>query len=484
MEKVTAKGGVSNGSTDLFAIRPDRFELTVDKAQKTGDSFYIIARAYDANKGTKTDVINFIKNYNLLLFAQPAECNLGTLTPQDVNFNAVVPYKGVYTYSEAGDVKFLLQESSGNEFAIVDAKDTPQDRRFITPSEVVVNFTPYQFQLKSSLKMNNGTFVYFSNDIPLDFGVSEGGHYSFELIAEGKPKGDEKYGTVVKNYRPNCMQTMKKVTIKFDSIMPSENLTKLNFALSQTNSTADSDKTDLQDSSSGSVELGIDHLTFATNYQDGDAIQRLSINFDRDSAHPINPLLFKPTQIILEDGKFVCVDCDNIPSAKFLYGRVYTPDIKTLENPYDKAQINYEVYCTLANCGDFFANSGTGGAQGWLVNEEQTTNLVKNITSLADTTAFKIDTKGYRVDSGKISNVSISSSVVPRAEVLRVDVPKYLVYDKYNKEMTNFYFIVEFYANSGASNWGGEGSVQKDKHNNVGNHIQTYPVRGSTRVRD
>ena len=37
--KVTAKGGVSNGSTDLFAIRPDRFELTVDKAQKTGDSF-------------------------------------------------------------------------------------------------------------------------------------------------------------------------------------------------------------------------------------------------------------------------------------------------------------------------------------------------------------------------------------------------------------------------------------------------------------
>ncbi|ARU48358.1 hypothetical protein Sdiek1_1192 [Sulfurospirillum diekertiae] len=134
-----------------FAVRPNNFDFNIAGASpyKAGVGYSVTFSAKDYTNANTTD-------YNETIPVTPLETKAGCITGifdtnlsnlQFENGTKVIPS---LSYSEVGVINIKMQETSGLEFANVDASDTPDSERYITPYDQNWTYTPDHFSLAST----------------------------------------------------------------------------------------------------------------------------------------------------------------------------------------------------------------------------------------------------------------------------------------------------------------------------------------------
>jgi len=134
--------GISNCSSDSFAIRPKAFRLFVDNntTKISGKNFDVVLEAIDFND-------NVAKGYNesFSLLWQKADLNminLGNLSYMPQKFSDGYAKVSV-NYSDCGKIKLIVNDDK--EFAGIDANDSSSDIVIKGDEVVVENIIPYSF---------------------------------------------------------------------------------------------------------------------------------------------------------------------------------------------------------------------------------------------------------------------------------------------------------------------------------------------------
>ena len=116
-----------------FAVRPDKFDMVATEASpyKAGKNYDI---KFYAKDGDGDNAVDFNETIPFEYSENKAECKTGSY---DSNVSTMMFDSGLkevsLAYSEVGYVNLKMQETLGSEFAKIDAGDTVDSDRFITP---------------------------------------------------------------------------------------------------------------------------------------------------------------------------------------------------------------------------------------------------------------------------------------------------------------------------------------------------------------
>jgi len=145
-------------SRDTFAIRPDRFDVNIaaDTIFKAGDPENFTFRALDADSNpsgdyNETQNSSFAVDLNVSKIACPVR-NL-TITPY-VQFADGI-HQDNFSFNDIGDINMSIHEIIGDEFALTDNDDTPDNIRLITEHNVSFRVIPHHFNIEVNLSDHN-----------------------------------------------------------------------------------------------------------------------------------------------------------------------------------------------------------------------------------------------------------------------------------------------------------------------------------------
>lgn len=329
-------------TSNNFALRPHRFEIagTTPATPKAGEPFTLTIKALDT-LGNPTAGYNQALSLSLspkLTFnEEKSECKKGNLKITGHFVNGVFTSDAI-TYDEIGRINLQVSEVTGSEWGINDALDTPEETRYITPSEVFpLGVVPSQFSLEPlALTSEFGNFSYF--DAPRDKALK----LDYTLTAQNAE------GKTTENYSAPCYA--KEVTVKHTLDPALTGIAGVNVSTSATTApfsatTAPFDGATLPDliapqSGFTKGEQSITHpFTFATDSR----------------KNPQSPFILsgatRKLKLSASDGATQGEGEVSTPM-KLFFGRINPIDsTNTAKEP---AKVYYEVYCKGSDCATTF----------------------------------------------------------------------------------------------------------------------------------
>lgn len=322
-------------TSNNFALRPHRFEIagTTPTTPKAGEPFTLTIKALDT-LGNPTAGYNQALSLSLspkLTFnEEKSECKKGNLKITGHFVDGVFTSDAI-TYDEIGRINLQVSEVTGSEWAINDALDTPEETRYITPSEVFpLGVVPSQFSLESlALTSEFGDFSYF--DAPRDKALK----LDYTLTAQNAE------GKTTENYSAQCYA--KEVTVKHTLDPALTGIAGVNVSTSATTAPFDgATLPDLIAPQSGFTkgEQSITHpFTFATDSR----------------KNPQSPFILsgatRKLKLSASDGATQGEGEVSTPM-KLFFGRINPIDsTNTAKEP---AKVYYEVYCKGSDCATTF----------------------------------------------------------------------------------------------------------------------------------
>ncbi len=161
-------------SSDNFALRPEKFTISVPANAYAGEDFTIDLQALGsdttpANGYDETLDTSFTLESNVT----KAGCSSGTLTTDPFNFTSGIGSANG-SYSDVGEVNVKIRELQGSEFASVDSDDTPLSKRLIGEAVATVEIKPYELNIINfDYNVSNGNGWLYMGDTA-DMNVSVG----------------------------------------------------------------------------------------------------------------------------------------------------------------------------------------------------------------------------------------------------------------------------------------------------------------------
>ena len=430
-------------SDDYFAVRPDKFDFDI-----AGISPYKAGKPYDITFYAKDYNNNATQNYNESAPFTYPETKAGCITGDyNTSLTAVPLTNGSTTlklaYSEVGVINVKMEEIAGSEFALIDASDTVDTQRYITPYDQNWTYTPDHFSLATSTfkNYNDGTFTYISNDLNM---FSE---LNITIVAQ---KFDDNATT--RNYNSACYAKATDYNISYDAltISPADSLTQVKFIETNTATTGNSlisTKLTIND---------VNKTIFGTD-NNGTGKLHFKLNFDRNSTKVVNPIKLTLRDLNVTDDDTIAGSSDINQSALFYYGRVYSTDYRG-QSPIATA-IRYEVYCKDCNTTTFPAiGLQSPTSLNWYTNPLHV-NRDGNVTTFSSLGTTRINnlnqTTSGNINQGAETN-NLSNALVPYTDRILMRPSPWLLYNPYNAGATTNDFTAEFIR---AGNWAGQGQL-------------------------
>ncbi len=313
-------------SSDNFAIRPDKFDANLNSATviKAKEPTNLTFNAFNYDGSTPTNLYSESQNTSFdvtLSIADPSavcDYSIFDLTPDVVYENGTVTDD--YTFDHVGYVTMKIAEIPGSEYAIVDANDTLDEDRYITPWEQNVSITPDHFDINMTYydanyeKNSDKNFTYLSDNFDM---MSK-----LELNITAKDFVNNK----TPNYDGECAAQDINLTVTHSAV-PSP-LTEFVTRLQAKYVTA------LPVDKNISVANNIVFNTADAKvlpkefFLSGDGFIELLLNFNRKTNQPLNPFKFTVNDVQITDanGTTTLTSPETInEDATFFYARVHSP---------------------------------------------------------------------------------------------------------------------------------------------------------------
>ncbi len=316
-------------STDNFAIRPERFSISISSSHfYAGEDFNITFKALD-NSGKPSEDYNESKSANSFEVNATeikSGCITGTFNLSDFNFSNGIANNVDANYSEVGEINITLKEINGSEFANVDSDDTNDSDRLITPytKQIIVN--PYEINVTEGNL--SGVFDPSSSRwIYMDSNLSE-----LNVTANVTISVNNKQHQTLYDFNSSCYAKDINVTFYYDvnNTNSDVNLTYEGNLANFNKSIGDINKT---------LQIPASHFT--TN---GETNESYSFNIDRNISNPLNPVYINLKEINITGGNAKNKNAKTIESnATFYYGNLALDDVVTTKNEFNKT-FNFILY--------------------------------------------------------------------------------------------------------------------------------------------
>ena len=315
--------------SDTFAIRPAKFVFTpIKKNIKAGELIKLKITALDShNKPIKIKdySIGPYKQDNALLkynIADKATVR-GELSYKDTKFNLSFSDIINVKYNEVGKINLLLQEHIGNEFAKIDAKDTPIKNRLINSNLITLSYIPYGFN------------VYFSHEpANTQHNFTYLGTYNYKQMNKLilNIQAVDKDGLIVQNYDKNSDSQNGTLVFNIHSNQPL--FTDL---LSLYNTKLTTLKTNPNDTQK---DWTIIEDINKNMFKKGSAVIKVGYSFKKDIQNPIAPFYTSINKITYWDKNKINIlnispTFNSFEKVKNIYGKIDYSNAKTTNNNID-----------------------------------------------------------------------------------------------------------------------------------------------------
>jgi hypothetical protein len=435
--------------SDDFAVRPDRFDFSLSGSTpyKAGVGYNITFSAKDADN---VNTLNFNQNVPFTYKETKSGCINGDY---NTTLNVVPMVDGSnimnLAYSEVGVINVKLQEIVGSEFALVDANDTSDTQRLITPYDQNWTYTPDHFSLASSSFNNRGNgFTYISSDLNMSSDLN------VTTVAQNAKN------IVTKNYSSACYAKQTSYQFSYTPLIinPNASLSNMKYLETKSSTTATIPIT----SSGASWSSSMPNTVFSTD-NNGTAKLDFKINFDRNVTKPVDPFIFNLKDINVTDTDTVQGHTTLNQNTTFLYGRTHAPRYRFTGNSGD-AKIYYETYCgsdgnkTMLPTGSI----GSSDSVGWYLNVNHNTTTDGNITTITEKNLTNTVTNSSALPLTTSNGISTTALVYhgttfPYKTTIQDTASSWLIYNPYDSTATTNEFEVEFYG--GSNTWTGHNNT-------------------------
>jgi len=386
-------------STDDFALRPDKFDITnIPSKIYAGSEFNLTVKTLDYNG-------NSVKDYNETLSIRGdspelnytdknSSCLTGDLNKTDGGEFKDGETNVSLTYSEVGDLNITIKEVNGSEFAKVDSDDTPDNQRFITPVTKTITIVPHHFKIEGNVSNFDDNFTYLDNNLSI-----------YSLIDLNITAQNEQNQTV-KNYNKKCYAKTIDVNLTPNIFRHSEKLSKevlYKIGYVDSNSTVYKNK---------DINFSVGEGNFTTD-NNGSALVKVYVNFERNISNPQSPFEYNISNAEVNNSDVNLTYFDINGSALFYYGSLNMNDIITYKNDFN---ISHEFMIYDTNGSDSYLPDNTKEIIiNWYLN---TVNKLKD----ANISNFVV-TKGYVYKDSDIIN-SIDININDVNETLNLNVKR------------------------------------------------------------
>ncbi len=493
----------STFSTDAFAIRPYGFRVFgTNQYKRAAEDFNVTIKATNESNftlmtpGLNLDSVSSVLNYNASLsslniishFYTPSSSELATMQNDTGQINvATCPNAGIFTinnstalfsngevnaslkFSETGILDINVSEKPGQEWAIIDADDTNDSVRYITPSILTYDksdislptlllFVPYEFETTTTYGTTTLQNWIYMNDINTTSTPNMSAYIKYTIVAKNKD------GVVTQNFTKTCFPDT-------NSTCPRVNGLKLNTTfdlfLDATLNSTDSVNISLFTEDNNSVPIFTPNKHISLNPSDNNIQEWISpfqfingsgeavlyFNIDRNESKEINPVT-----IIVKDTNTSTSWMSNPGSPRnfisispadskiFYYGRVHAPD-QRIEGNSGTAKVYYEVYCKDCNKTLYNINGKESiDSVNWYQNTLHTSGILygtyyKNPPESVDGTVIGIT---------NLNDMQLTAPQVPHKDKIKLKPNSWLKYIPTD-------FLVEFY--NANVNWAGQGKL-------------------------
>lgn len=396
-------------STDHFAIRPNKFTIANATTAYAGENFTLDFKALNA-LNTNSLEYNETKDgtFTIASVIGKIGCNNGILNVSNFSFADGQKLAVDSNFSDVGDINITIAEKSTFEFAKIDASDTSDINRLISPATLVVSIKPYELNITDAnfTASTAKSWLYDAN-------VSD-----MYVTAHATVQANNKQHSALQNFTNACYAQPVDLTFYYDA-----NNTNINTNISYTplNGILTSLLKPLSDINK---TITIPTTLFTTASASAD----YRFNVDRAYNFPLSPI-----DIALKEVKVtsttVAKNENNATvnqSKRFYYGRVKAKDIVT-----DKTTVPHllhvEVYSPVALSGfyqntlNWFINGDDDGTtvfsdnnfsenKGFINNQPSTSVAVANTVSLSD----------------GILKFNINNLLGEQSSTIHVDIPTWL----------------------------------------------------------
>ncbi len=398
-------------SKDSFVIRPKSFTIIAPNRVTAGNSFQLRIRAIDASGNT-------IRNYNesnissltITYQENKKQCKLGKLSGDKKLVFTHGESSLSLRYSEIGELQFKISEKDGYEFAKVDRSDTPATVRYIEPVSKVVNFKTAKILVNSELNNSMKRHTYISNQLN-----EMNGTINIHI------KAINSENQIVENFVKGCYSEDVNLTIPLEIESKSKDITMVLF---------DGKRKEIPIKDS---VLNIQkYIPKNKIVEKGKYKTALYLNFKRATNQPINPIRVKIAKN-LEVENFA-YRSSAVGDLLFLYARVVIDD-KEVIGKSTPVNFIYEVYSDMPDDKNIFGE--TNFEPHWHRDMLVSKKLDKKIKLISSAPSI------VEVENKKI--VLTDPDGWSRNFLIEVQAPEYLLYNKYDANMTKSNFEIGFY---------------------------------------
>ena len=464
----------SNGTTQIsissdgFAIRPDRFTLSVPSSKKAAESFNLNATVASLNNeivNSYNEQIN--TSFNIKYKEIKPACDIA-----DIDFSGAGFVNGSLTknikYAEVGVLDFNISEIPGHEFAIIDKDDTSDARRYITEANSsTIELQSAGFEVtKWALDGGSNHFKYFADMSDIE---QMGAQLDVTLKAVNLD------GTVTKNYRDKCYVKDTNLTIIFDMNGTNGAVNRVNWK-DIVHADHNSDGVPAIDVVSPSSNNSFDYDVVSSSFKNGESNESLMINFGREQTQTKDPIKFtlKEVNVINSDsatGYLTQTD----QYVDFYYGRLHVPTYYGSTNNAD-VKVFHEVYCKSCDKTNFTYANGAESADNiyWYILKKP---YYDDSVSRFEGVQGKNNDFGYASEDpyleqdrnkGNVINVGALSVITNSLDLITFQIPKlpfndrieykpshWLIYNRFNDTIDKHSFNINI--SSATESWAGKG---------------------------
>jgi len=421
-------------STDAFAIRPDKFSITTPTTARADKNISLTIKALDYNNNVTNDYNISSDFIDIEVNEMNPLCNIENLNYKFDFENGIANIKYL-KYPEVGDINLTISEKNGYEFAKIDEDDTNDTDRFITSNSTnYFRVLPDHFAISSINvnNFNNSSFTYLSNDLNMS------GELNLTIIA----KNDSNNTTL--NYNSNCYSKNIDINITYTSTTTMDNLNNI-----------------LTQYSTNNKNLPISFRLDENNFTNGKAILNLKINFDRNSSKIVNPFILTLNDINLTDENETNGSNTINQNLNFVYGRIFTKDISTIEN-----SANLNIIFQKFNGIEWIKNT---------LHNNKIYGDVNNTFTYSDVTISLNETN---INAEQNITITPNTNTRPYKVKLHLNIPNWLWYSKYgipsptNTNCLTHPCVNILFKGISSKNWAGKGTNEKE-NNTITNTINS-----------
>ena len=495
---------ISAFSKDNFAVRPDKYDVpalngaaVIVKAKEPTALTFLAVNADGATPTTlysEDQTVSFNVDFNITDVTKVCDFSTFDMSPQ-VHF-VDGSNSNDFTFDHVGVFEMKVSEIDGSEYALVDADDTVDDQRFISPWTLDVTITPDYFELNTTYHdaNKNKNFTYLSDG-------ADGFNMMSMLEISLDAKGFDNLTTP--NYDKDCYAQDIDIDISHSTVT-SPNLTEIVMrAQSKYGGVANVDQ-NVTKGSNISFTTANGYPLLKDFFLSGVADIELLINFNRKTDKPLNPFKFTLIDMTVADENGTTTD-DTLPqpqvldqNATFFYARVHSPRNRAMcptASGSCGGNVNffYEIYAknaTTVQRGLITTLLGTSPKKSldsvnWYRNLEHNLSSDGNVTSSSYntmTTPITISPVNYTVNTALVATTAAYTYSGTRGYPYKTtvtvdsslnDTQAWLIYDPLNphpvvanRAELEFYGPGEWSSDTGAAESVDDAGSEKNRNTN------------------